>query len=266
MMGLIIPFILMGIVLIAFNFSIELIVDTFPSTYDLFTDNTIAMVIFVFSFITQTPFFIAAIIALIIGIFAADVWYAPAIQYLALEGVFALLSFVLTMIFGSAIAITSHVTYNFNFSSSPSLLTKIKENKIIVWIKSFLSFSGRYNRKKYFIESLKLAGLYILIGLCFAFLHLLIKNNNIFMPIFAVTFIPFCLILFVKYISNVVKRCHDLGYPTSAGTIVAILLIAANGTENIAAAFLTTFVALYLLFKKGTIGPNQYGEDPLSKE
>ena len=139
-------------------------------------------------------------------------------------------------------------------------------NGIFVFLKNYLSFSGRYNRKKYFVEALKLCGLYILAGILVTILHLIIKDEDVFLPVFAVIFIPTVIILFLKYITNVVKRCHDLGFPTSAGVLVAILLVAANGTENIAAGLLTTFVALYLLLKRGNIGENQYGADPLNKD
>jgi len=51
-------------------------------------------------------------------------------------------------------------------------------------------------------------------------------------------------------IFSLIKRAHDLGYPGPALLLLAI-------------PFLGIVVLLIILFKKGTTGPNQYGEDPL---
>ncbi len=60
----------------------------------------------------------------------------------------------------------------------------------------------------------------------------------------------FCLPLVILSYMNSIKRAHDLDKP---GWIVIGFLI----------PVVDIILAIYLLFFKGTDGPNQYGDDPL---
>lgn len=106
---------------------------------------------------------------------------------------------------------------------------------------TFLNYDGRINRLKYFFYVFMISLISGISG------FILEDLNNI----------PGCMIIMliniffvIKYICIMIQRLHDLGRP---GTHFWLLLIP---VYNI-------YLALLMLFKKGSDGQNMFGEDPL---
>lgn len=108
------------------------------------------------------------------------------------------------------------------------------------------SFKGRLNRQAYILRVLPLS---IASRCCVV----LLESKTIQLPLSvptilflgglaAIVLIVFCLI----------KRLHDLNRSGWWALLVAV-------------PFLNALGGLYLAFKKGTPGPNRFGEDPLSE-
>lgn len=123
--------------------------------------------------------------------------------------------------------------------------------------KGLLSFEGRRSR-----------GSYLLVGFMTT---LVIKfGDYLTMPKHASNFLLFLGILVVlcgSFISltNSVKRFHDLNKPTSWGIIpfgITVVAFFIGGTFLLVILFINVFIGLYLLFFKGTEGPNDYGPEP----
>jgi len=111
------------------------------------------------------------------------------------------------------------------------------------------SMRGRLNRAKYFWRTLVIG----LVTYIFAFMGGLVTAE--IPPMFAgARVLGFIILLggIVIMAFQVVKRLHDIERP---GTHYWLLLI----------PFYNIYLGLVLLFKKGTDGPNQYGDDPLAK-
>lgn len=104
----------------------------------------------------------------------------------------------------------------------------------------FFNYKGRLNRKRYFLRTLIAS---ILLGLVAGILSLI-------SPVLA---FPVYILSAIVGVMLAIRRCHDLN---KSGWFYLLLLI----------PIVNIFVGLYLLFAKGTIGPNQYGPDPLAKE
>jgi uncharacterized membrane protein YhaH (DUF805 family) len=108
----------------------------------------------------------------------------------------------------------------------------------------FFSAKGRINRAKYF-------GFGILISV--------IGNIGSMMAMYSrntLAGVIGVVILLVSVIANImitIQRFHDLNRP---GIHFLFMLI----------PFYNIYLAFVLLFKKGTEGPNQYGDDPLKKQ
>ncbi len=278
-MGFLIYIVMMLAVITGFHYSIDLIVNTFPSTYHLFLHNGIAIGIFALSLITGIPFILGTILALIIGAFSSGDWYAIAVQYLALELVWFLLSALFTAVVGGTAVISGSLyeIYKNKFSNTASSdigdanYATVPNTKtthafpLFKFLKNLMNFHGRYGRMKYFTKSLVLIVFYIILIFTSLFLRSAL-HENLFMPIFCVIIIPAFFIMLICGIKNTVLRCHDLNYPTAAGIVICILLMAVNTSQNLFAAILSFLVSLYLLLKKGTDGDNQYGPDPLRSE
>lgn len=104
----------------------------------------------------------------------------------------------------------------------------------------FFNYKGRLNRKRYFFRILISS---FLLGLVAGFL-------NLISPVLA---FPVYILSAIVGVMLAIRRCHDLN---KSGWFYLLLLI----------PIVNIFVGLYLLFAMGTIGPNQYGPDPLAKE
>lgn len=103
---------------------------------------------------------------------------------------------------------------------------------------SIFSSKGRINRLPYFLYSLGVGVVcFFAVGICFT-------------GILAIIGIPLIMACCVANIMLIIQRCHDLN---KSGWFYLVLVIPVIGI----------IFALYLLFAKGTEGPNQYGPDPL---
>ena len=131
--------------------------------------------------------------------------------------------------------------------------------------KQLFAFKGRLNRKPFIIH---IAIGYVLILLnifLLAFFALSLSydpsNPKIFLnllptPVLAIFAIITCVaVLFI--FANITRRLQDI----NKGFRWAIIMLALSGMPIIYFPCL-----LYLCIKRGTIGPNEYGEDPLQKD
>ena len=104
----------------------------------------------------------------------------------------------------------------------------------------YFNYKGRLNRKRYFFRTLIAS---VIFGIVAAILALI-------SPILAA---PIWILSAAVGIMLGIRRCHDLD---KSGWFYLLIFI----------PIVNFFVALYLLFAIGTIGPNQYGPDPLARE
>lgn len=120
-------------------------------------------------------------------------------------------------------------------------------DKEAVFKELFFTSKGRLNRKSYIYRSLFLS-----LVLCVVQGVLTFATNTIdaLELLFAVVAFGFSLFSFVSNIMMDVRRLHDLDL---SGWWMLLMLV----------PLVNIFFALYMLFFKGTDGPNQYGEDPL---
>lgn len=122
-------------------------------------------------------------------------------------------------------------------------------DKEAVFKELFFTSKGRLNRKSYIYRSLFLS-----LVLCVVQGVLTFAANTIgaLELLFAVVAFGFSLFSFVSNIMMDVRRLHDLDL---SGWWMLLMLV----------PLVNIFFALYMLFFKGTDGPNQYGEDPLQQ-
>lgn len=120
-------------------------------------------------------------------------------------------------------------------------------DKEAVFKELFFTSKGRLNRKSYIYRSLFLS-----LVLCVVQGVLTFAANTIgeLELLFAVVAFGFSLFSFVSNIMMDVRRLHDLDL---SGWWMLLMLV----------PLVNIFFALYMLFFKGTDGPNQYGDDPL---
>lgn len=120
-------------------------------------------------------------------------------------------------------------------------------DKEAVFKELFFTSKGRLNRKSYIYRSLFLS-----LVLCVVQGVLTFAANTIgaLELLFAAVAFGFSLFSFVSNIMMDVRRLHDLDL---SGWWMLLMLV----------PLVNFFFALYMLFFKGTDGPNQYGEDPL---
>lgn len=120
-------------------------------------------------------------------------------------------------------------------------------DKEAVFKELFFTSKGRLNRKSYIYRSLFLS-----LVLCVVQGVLTFATNTIdaLELLFAVVAFGFSLFSFVSNIMMDVRRLHDLDL---SGWWMLLMLV----------PLVNIFFALYMLFFKGTDGPNQYGDDPL---
>lgn len=109
----------------------------------------------------------------------------------------------------------------------------------------YLRYDNRLNRKRYILRSLALLAVVIVISGLIGFLATALKIRSLS--------ILGTIISFASAIPSfmlVIRRLHDLNRP--AWWCIGCLIPLVNG-----------ILGIYLLFFKGTDGPNQYGPDPL---
>lgn len=121
----------------------------------------------------------------------------------------------------------------------------------------FFSWEGRLNRKPYILRCLALGLIltvvYILLMvIAFTTAAAQIDNGIPMMGAFSATYILYLPFIISGYLLAI-RRLHDLDL--SAFFILLSFV-----------PVVSFFFALYLIFKKGTEGPNAYGPDPLSTE
>ena len=104
----------------------------------------------------------------------------------------------------------------------------------------YFNYKGRLNRKRYFFRT-------FIVGFIFGLVGTLLSAVS---PILA---IPIWIIYAASGITLGIRRCHDLD---KSGWFYLLMCI----------PFVNIVIGLYLLFAVGTIGPNQYGPDPLARE
>ena len=112
-------------------------------------------------------------------------------------------------------------------------------------ILELFSFQGRVNRAWYFWHTF-LDGA-VAIGLILA---IVIVGGMLGNPLFALPAVGVAVAAGVAELAITVKRLHDIGRP---GWHWWLLLI----------PFYNIYLGLSLLFKRGSIGPNEFGTDPL---
>lgn len=132
-------------------------------------------------------------------------------------------------------------------------------------IQRFFSFEGRFSRKQYIINNLLLISIGLVLLILFIVLGSLgateTKNaindgvdisNNIFLTV-GISIIILSVIeitAFVSLMSFTVRRLHDIG---QSGWFSLLMLI----------PFATLIMVIVLSIKKGDIGNNKYGIDPI---
>ena len=111
----------------------------------------------------------------------------------------------------------------------------------------FFTFTGRYNRSRYFFSMLALSlGLGGLSGFLAVFLQA-VNLDYLGIAIYILV-IP---LIFIGQISIGIRRLHDLDL-SGWWYLLSFLL------------FINIFFGIYLLFFKGTAGDNRFGSDPLA--
>ncbi len=128
-----------------------------------------------------------------------------------------------------------------NFQASGTVYANIAES--LKWT----TYTGRLNRQRYFLRGLGISFGAFLISFIFAFIAAILGAAEDTAT--AVGYL-FALPLIVLSYFNSMKRAHDLD---KTGWIVLVSFI----------PFVNIIFGLYLLFAKGTDGPNKYGDDPL---
>lgn len=117
-----------------------------------------------------------------------------------------------------------------------------------------LSVNGRRNRKPFFFLNWG-------INVCINIMDKFAAGSLVI----GVLYLVFIYILF----TNSAKRFHDLNHPTWFACYNFIVFIPfvfpTNHFDNTVILLITVIIGLYTTFKKGTIGPNFYGPDPLEK-
>ena len=129
-----------------------------------------------------------------------------------------------------------------------SLSRKVMQSEHVGWLKrEIFTTKGRLNRMAYFLRSL-------LIGVCASVFGGIAGGcaaiGSIFLLVsFVATICALACVVGSWMIA--IRRCHDLD---KSGWFLLILFI----------PYVDFLFALYLLFWKGTTGPNRYGPDPLA--
>jgi uncharacterized membrane protein YhaH (DUF805 family) len=116
---------------------------------------------------------------------------------------------------------------------------------INLFFRNLFSFKGRASRKEYVIRIILIPMFFIIINLNWEYLD---NNKSWFFLITAWGFLIIIWILMLQYFPLAVRRLHDLN---SSGWFVLISFVPFG-----------QLLILWLMFKKGTDGVNDYGEPP----
>lgn len=109
----------------------------------------------------------------------------------------------------------------------------------------FLRYDNRLNRKRYILRSLALWAAVTILSTAVGLIATFLKIRAITMLVSVIS-----IAAIIPGFMLVIRRLHDLDRPTwwCIGCIIPLVNMA---------------LAVYLLFFKGTDGPNQFGPDPL---
>lgn len=118
----------------------------------------------------------------------------------------------------------------------------------------FFRYDNRLNRKRYILRLLALSAIYVPLFFVTAFLAtgIITINKNIITAV-NVLLIFLYVLLTCSSVMLMMRRLHDLNRP--GWFCIGMLLPVIN-----------IVLLIYLVFFKGTKGPNQYGPDPLASK
>ena len=143
-------------------------------------------------------------------------------------------------------------------------------------ILKYLSFQGRANRKRFWLTTLSLFGLFLVSSL-------IVMGVTAASPFLSLIVVPFWLAFLVASVANGARRLHDRnksawwlllfsGLPTLLAIPYELAKYGPPDDFQLAAAALAAlglpfsiwgFIVVGCL--KGTTGPNRFGDDPLSQ-
>lgn len=112
----------------------------------------------------------------------------------------------------------------------------------------FFSYHGRLNRKRYILRVLLVS---VLMGLINGVMGAMVESDSTALHVLSLLLLFVVLAGGVSSIMLAIRRWHDLG---KSGWYTLLALI----------PLVNFFVTIYLWVKKGTEGPNAYGDDPLA--
>ena len=120
-------------------------------------------------------------------------------------------------------------------------------NRMDILHELFVTANGRLNRKSWIYRVLLLSFTFTILN----FLFKAMAAITIGFPFYFIIFL-ICVINTVFCVTLAIRRFHDLD---RCGFWALLLFI----------PLVNFIVSLYLLFARGTVGPNSYGEDPLQQ-
>lgn len=152
-------------------------------------------------------------------------------------------------------AVTEAVSSGEAMGKAGAKLEEMKQSSFVKNFKTeYLTTKGRLNRKAYWIKSLKLYGMLIVIGFVgtigIGFMDARSGIANFLGLLMFLAVLPAGFVLWLGSVMVAVRRCHDLG---RTGWILLIGAI----------PYVNFLLGIYIGFFKGTYGRNEYGEDPL---
>lgn len=120
----------------------------------------------------------------------------------------------------------------------------------------FESYKGRIGRLDFFLRYVALTlGSFVITGLG----ALMISVESVLLPVIALlTCVPLWLIIYYRSITLNIQRLHD--HNLSGWWVLAIVIGSLIPLINIVVALV---VLVGMFFLRGTVGPNDYGPDPL---
>jgi len=120
-------------------------------------------------------------------------------------------------------------------------------------VKKYFTFKGRINRKKYLFYQFIITITHII---SFAYM----SDSSILSILSGIIKLILTFVIFTK----IVQRLHDINTSAIVLLIPAILMIVGEITDIDIFAMIVFGFHCHLMIKKGTYGPNKYGNDPLS--